>query len=89
MMKPVGTTSLWCGLLRVFDVPFEFLLADVCRRESNMISEPGSYGTIRNGDQRVSIDEDRIPCVVGGHLDEVVTGVVLGSLAKGVDILLE
>jgi hypothetical protein len=39
MMKPVGATSLWCGFPRVFDVPFEFLLADVCRRESNMVSE--------------------------------------------------
>ena len=55
--KPVWATSLRRGLPRVFDVPFEFLLADVCRRESNMISELGPYGTIRNGDQRVSIDE--------------------------------
>ena len=42
MMKPVGTTSLWCGLLCVFDVLFEFLLADVCRRESNTINELSS-----------------------------------------------
>ena len=41
VIEPVGATSLWCGFPRVFDVPFEFLLADICCRKSNMVSELG------------------------------------------------
>jgi len=89
VMKPVWPATLGRSLARVLDVPLEFLFADIRRRKANVFGDLGPQGAVPDGDQRVGINQNRIPCGAAGHLDEIIAGIVLGSLTERVDVLFE
>jgi hypothetical protein len=67
-------------------VPLKFLFTDVRRCEANTFANLGPQGVVCDGDQRVGIDQNWIPCGPAGHLDEVVAGIILDSLTERVDL---
>lgn len=69
----------------------QFLLTDVRRSETDVLCQFVPNETVRDGNQCVGIDQDRIPRVLMGHgiLDEVIAGIVSNGLTECIDIFLE
>ena len=76
----VDGDALGRSLTRVLGVSLEFSFTDGRLCKYSVVGDPGPQGDGRDGDQRVDINQNRIPYNAAGHLDEIVGGVVLGSL---------